>query len=78
MSDSPPRLLSEEQYLLAGCLAQDRQAQFRLYQQYKTAMFLSALRILGDRALAQDALEEAFVDVFQGLSGFRQQSTLGA
>lgn len=78
VSDSPPRLLSEEQHLLAGCLAQDRQAQFRLYQQYKTAMFSSALRILGDRALAQDALQEAFVDVFQGLSGFRQQSTLGA
>ncbi|WP_331056426.1 RNA polymerase sigma factor [Hymenobacter sp.] len=74
----PPRLLSEEQHLLSGCLAQDRQAQFRLYQQYKTAMFSSAIRILGDRALAQDALQEAFVDVFQGLSGFRQQSTLGA
>ena len=78
MSDSPPRLLSEEQHLLAGCLAQDRQAQSRLYQQYKTAMFSSALRILGDRVLAQDALQEAFVDIFQGLAGFRQQSTLGA
>ena len=78
MSDFPPRLLSEEQHLLSGCLAQDRQAQFRLYQQYKTAMFSSALRILGDRALAQDALQEAFVDIFQGLAGFRQQSTLGA
>ena len=78
MSDFPPRLLSEEQHLLSGCLAQDRQAQFRLYQQYKAAMFSSALRILGDRALAQDALQEAFVDIFQGLAGFRQQSTLGA
>jgi RNA polymerase sigma-70 factor (ECF subfamily) len=78
VSDFPPRLLSEEQHLLSGCLAQDRQAQFRLYQQYKAAMFSSALRILGDRALAQDALQEAFVDIFQGLAGFRQQSTLGA
>jgi RNA polymerase sigma factor (sigma-70 family) len=69
---------SEEQLLLQGCLAQDRQAQYRLYQQYKTAMFSSALRILGDRALAQDALQEAFIDVFQGLATFQQQSTLGA
>jgi len=61
-----------------GCLAQDRQAQYRLYQSYKTAMFSSALRILGDRALAQDALQEAFVDIFQGLTGFQRQSTLGA
>jgi RNA polymerase sigma factor (sigma-70 family) len=69
---------SEEQLLLRGCLAQDRQAQYRLYQQYKTVMFSSALRIVGDRALAQDALQEAFIDVFQGLTTFQQQSTLGA
>lgn len=78
VADSPTYLLVEEQQLLAGCLAQDRQAQYRLYQQYKTVMFSSALRILGDRALAQDALQDAFVDVFQGLAGFQQQSTLGA
>lgn len=69
---------AEEQRLLAACLAQDRQAQYQLYQGYKTAMFSAALRILGSRDLAQDALQEAFVEVFQGLVGFRQQSTLGA
>ncbi len=78
MADSLPPPSSEEQHLLRGCLAQDRQAQYRLYQQYKTAMFSSALRILGDRALAQDALQEAFMDVFQSLTTFQQQSTLGA
>jgi RNA polymerase sigma factor (sigma-70 family) len=78
VADSPTPASSEEQLLLRGCLAQDRQAQYRLYQQYKTVMFSSALRILGDRALAQDALQEAFIDVFQGLTTFQQQSTLGA
>lgn len=78
MSDSLPRLLAEEQHLLTGCLTQDRQAQYGLYQRYKVAMFSSALRILGDRALAQDALQEAFIEVFQSLVNFRQQSTLGA
>jgi RNA polymerase sigma factor (sigma-70 family) len=78
VADSPTPASSEEQLLLRGCLAQDRQAQYRLYQQYKTVMFSSALRIVGDRALAQDALQEAFIDVFQGLPTFQQQSTLGA
>jgi RNA polymerase sigma factor (sigma-70 family) len=78
VADSPTTPSSEEQLLLRGCLAQDRQAQYRLYQQYKTAMFSSALRIVGDRALAQDALQEAFIDVFQNLATFKQQSTLGA
>jgi RNA polymerase sigma factor (sigma-70 family) len=74
-SDTP----AEEHLLLTACLAQDRQAQYRLYQRYKTAMFSCALRILGhDHDLAQDALQDAFVDVFRQLASFRQQSTLGA
>ncbi len=78
MPDNPPPPLPDEARLLAGCLAQDRQAQYQLYQRYKTAMFSAALRILGSRDLAQDALQDAFVEVFQGLADFRQQSTLGA
>lgn len=69
---------SDEQQLLKGCLAQERLAQQQLYLRYKTAMFTCALRILGDQALAQDALQDAFVAVFQQLASFRQQSTLGA
>ena len=79
MTLSPPSYLpSDEQHLLAGCLAQDRTAQYQLYQRYKTAMFSCALRILNDQALAQDALQDAFVAVFQQLATFGQRSTLGA
>ncbi|GAA3925854.1 sigma-70 family RNA polymerase sigma factor [Hymenobacter algoricola] len=69
---------SDEQLLLAGCLAQSRPAQQQLYERHKTAMFSCALRILGSRDLAQDALQEAFVEVFRQLAGFRQESTLGS
>jgi RNA polymerase sigma factor (sigma-70 family) len=69
---------SDEQLLLAGCLAQSRPAQYQLYQRYKGAMFSSALRILNDRDLAQDALQEGFVEVFRKLDTFRQESALGA
>jgi RNA polymerase sigma factor (sigma-70 family) len=75
---TPPFASSDEQQLLAGCLAQDRGAQQRLYLRYETAMFACALRILNDRALAQDALQDAFMAVFQQVSTFRQQATLGA
>jgi RNA polymerase sigma factor (sigma-70 family) len=70
--------LSEEQLLLAGCRAQERAAQYQLYQRYKSAMFSSALRILGSRDLAQDALQEAFVDVFRQIESFRGEATLGS
>ena len=75
---STPFLLSDDALLLAGCLAHDRTAQHQLYQRYKTAMFSCAVRILNDRDLAQDALQDAFVVVFQQLATFRQLSTLGA
>ena len=78
MSASPPFLSADEAHLVAGCLAHDRQAQHQLYLRYKTAMFSAVLRILGDHALAQDALQEGFIEVFQSLVNFRQQSTLGA
>ncbi|NML66527.1 sigma-70 family RNA polymerase sigma factor [Hymenobacter sp. RP-2-7] len=79
MTLSTPFLsLPDEQQLLADCLAQNRAAQHQLYQRYKTAMFSCALRILNDRALAQDALQDAFLAVFQQLAAFRQHSTLGA
>ncbi|MDJ0364387.1 RNA polymerase sigma factor [Hymenobacter sp. H14-R3] len=73
-----PLAPSADDQLLAGCLAHDRQAQHQLYLRYKTAMFSAALRILGSRDLAQDALQEGFIEVFQSLSSFRHQSTLGA
>ena len=78
MSTSPFSPPADEQQLLAGCLAHNRAAQQQLYQRYKTAMFSCALRILNSRDLAQDALQDAFVAVFQQLAAFRQHSTLGA
>ncbi|TGE08799.1 sigma-70 family RNA polymerase sigma factor [Hymenobacter fodinae] len=67
-----------DQQLLAACLAQNRVAQRQLYDRYKKAMFSCALRILNDRDLAQDALQDAFVDVFRNLGSFRQDAALGA
>ena len=78
MLASPALCTPDEQLLLTACLAHNRLAQYQLYQRYKTAMFSCALRILGSRELAQDALQDAFVQVFEQLGSFRQQSALGA
>jgi RNA polymerase sigma factor (sigma-70 family) len=64
--------------LLDACLAHDRQAQQQLYQRYKGVLFSCALLMLGDRELAQDALQEAFVAGFQQLHTFRRDAPLGA
>ncbi|MEM6765481.1 MAG: sigma-70 family RNA polymerase sigma factor [Bacteroidota bacterium] len=68
----------EEEWLVDACLQQDRKAQKMLYDRYKDAMYTLSLRITGDRDLASDALQEAFLGVFRGLDKFRRASTLGA
>lgn len=64
--------------LIEGCLANDRLAQKRLYDKYKKGMYTVAYRITGDFELANDALQEGFIQIFRGLSKFRRESTLGA
>lgn len=71
-------LSSEELSLIAGCIAQERNAQRRLYEKYKDAMYTLAYRITGDFALAEDVLQEAFLGVFTGIERFRKESSLGA
>jgi RNA polymerase sigma factor (sigma-70 family) len=67
-----------EQELLRLCLLNQAQAQYILYDRYVTAMFNVALRVLGSVPEAEDVVQESFVKVFQHLSHFRGDSTLGA
>lgn len=67
-----------ENLLIEGCLNRQRTAQFDLFEQYKTAMFSTLYRMLGDHDDAQDALQDGFVEVFKRITDFRKESTLGA
>ena len=51
-----------ENELIEGCLANDRRAQKELYDRYSRAMYTVAYRITNDFDLANDVLQEAFVD----------------
>ncbi|GAB3248073.1 hypothetical protein GCM10027347_04110 [Larkinella harenae] len=72
-----------EQELVAHCLQLDqpagrRMAQRLLFERYKRAMYSVAFRMLNDYDHANDALQDAFVEVFRQLHTFRFHSTLGA
>ena len=67
-----------ETELIDSCLANNRLAQKALYDRYKQAMYTLAYRITGDFELANDVLQDAFLNIFRGLSKFRRESTLGA
>ena len=64
--------------LIEQCLAQDRLAQKELYDRYKMAMYTLAYRMCNDFGLADEVLQDAFLQVFRYLHTFRQESTLGA
>lgn len=65
-----------EQQLISQCVHRDRRAQKQLYQLYAKRMYNVAYRILNDRGLAEDAIQEGFLAVFNGLSKFNQESSL--
>ena len=67
-----------QEYLIDRCLQHDRQAQRELYRLYADAMFTVCVRMLKDRAQAQDALQEAFVDAFTKLHTFRREASFGS
>lgn len=53
-------------------------AQYTLYKQYAKAMYNVCLRIVNDEAEAADVLQEAFLKVFDHLSQFKGDATIGA
>jgi RNA polymerase sigma factor (sigma-70 family) len=67
-----------ESALIASCLRGNRSAQRQLYDRYCDAMYNVCYRMLGNIAEAEDALQESFVDVFDKLESFREESSLGA
>ncbi|WP_077923012.1 RNA polymerase sigma factor [Spirosoma sp. 209] len=77
---TPPDL--SERTLVDRCLSDDqpvrRTAQRLLYDRYKRAMFSTAYRIINDYDHANDALQDAFVEVFRNLDQFAFRSALGA
>ncbi|WP_345269450.1 RNA polymerase sigma factor [Nibrella viscosa] len=64
--------------LVERCKLGDRKAQYELYRQYAKAMYNVCMRILNHAGEAEDVLQEAFLDAFNNIGSFRQQSTFGA
>lgn len=73
---TPARMTEKE--LVAACRQQDRRAQKELYDRYNRAMYTACYRICADFDLANDALQEGFLKVFQKLHTYRGESTVGA
>ena len=64
--------------IVEACKSGNRKAQFELYRLYSKAMYNICYRMLGTAENAEDALQNAFVDVYTKLDTFRFESAVGA
>jgi RNA polymerase sigma-70 factor (ECF subfamily) len=67
---------SEDQMLLERCRHRDEEACQQIFNKHQQKVFNIAYRILRDRALAEDALQETFLNMFKGLRHFRGDSKI--
>ena len=70
--------METEAQLIHACLQNDRNAQRKLYQAYAGRMLVVCMRYVQNQAEAEDILQDAFIKIFQNLSKFRAESTLGS
>lgn len=63
--------------LVAECKQGSKKACFELYRLYSKAMLNVAFRIVGSIDEAEDVLQDAFLDAFNRIKDFRQETTFG-
>ena len=62
---------------MVECKQGSKKACFELYRLYSKAMLNVAFRIVGSIDEAEDVLQEAFLDAFNRVKDFRQETTFG-
>lgn len=62
--------------LVDGCKKNSRTHQKALYDQFSTLMYSLSFRLLNDRELANDVLQDAFIHVFQTINDLRDPERL--
>ncbi|WP_026956560.1 RNA polymerase sigma factor [Algoriphagus vanfongensis] len=62
--------------LIERVIAQDRKAQFQLFEQTKRMVYSLAFRMLDDEDLAHDVLQDTYVQVFQQIRNLKHPEAL--
>ncbi len=61
---------TDDNRLIEACLQSNRKAQKALYEKYKRAWFLCCLRYAGNKAEAEDMLQDAALAIFSDLATY--------
>jgi RNA polymerase sigma-70 factor (ECF subfamily) len=63
--------------LARRCCAGEREAQRDLFHREKRRVHATLHRVLGSNSEMEDLVQEAFLEIFKGLAGFRGEASLG-
>jgi len=66
------------QAIIDRCRMGDRKAQTELYNMYYRSMYSVSLRILGNAADAEDAMQESFLSAFRNIDTYQGKVSFGA
>jgi RNA polymerase sigma factor (sigma-70 family) len=64
--------------IIDRCKAGDQKAYYEIYELYSKAMFNICFRIIGNQEVAEDVLQEAFVNAFQNIQSYQGRASFGA
>jgi RNA polymerase sigma-70 factor (ECF subfamily) len=67
---------SSDKALIARIVDRDQTAMRALFARYRTPLYRWLLRIVGDKALAEDLVSEVFIDVWRQASSFEGRSSV--
>ena len=67
---------SQEVVLVRRCQAGDKEAFRMLVEQYRSVLFGTAYLMTRDRGLAEDAVQEALIQIWERISSFRLKSSV--
>jgi len=64
--------------IIDRCIKGDQKAFYEIYNLYAKAMFNTCFRIIGNQEVAEDVLQEAFVNAFKNIRSYQGKAAFGA
>ncbi len=64
--------------IIDRCIKGDQKAFYEIYNLYAKAMFNICIRIIGNQEVAEDVLQEAFVNAFKNIRSYQGKAAFGA
>lgn len=78
MEKTTKYMIFKHKELIEACVLNDRTAQMKIYNLYYKAMYNTSYHIVNDSFIAEDIMQDAFLDAFSKIGKFEWRSSFGS